>query len=492
MKLRPNKVALIVLMALALSLTTPMFIAPTTTNAATYTKLFKDVTKKNANFEVIHMMAEKGVISGYPDGTFKPNETLSRKHAAALITRTGKTLPKTTVFKAPKDLSTKNANYNDIKTLMEAGLLELDKKGNINPDAPLTRGEMAKIITIAYQLDTTGHHPFWDVSDQNAPYVTALYQANVTSGYEDGTFGENKYLTRAHYTAFIYRAMREVGEMPGNELSSDIFLPTNYTSEDYRRFALAYEYMNIWNEMHSHIIHPLFPGWTPSEGYQVKQVKYLMKTGENEYYYSADMAEKVVEHSNFKMPTPSEVEQFLQKDLNLKPTDYERHDNTNNLTFFTNISNSPLSTITLPKKGPEQKANIIIINAYYNNKEILNQFLAYLLKSEANEAINWYEEKIKILYNPLYMHQATLETGHFAKQFGDYLIQINIDYVGPIDVSGKIIGNPTFLDDKMRYYVTITSADQLKVIESAPLRPIEFKQETYDKLMRDVMRLHER
>ena len=114
MELRNNKVAML---AFALSLTTPVIIAPITTDAATYTKLFIDVSKKNPNFDVIHSMAEKGVISGYPDGTFKPNQTLSRKHAATLITRTVKTLPKTTTFKAPKDLSINNAYYPDIKKL---------------------------------------------------------------------------------------------------------------------------------------------------------------------------------------------------------------------------------------------------------------------------------------------------------------------------------------------------------------------------------------
>ncbi|WP_339213847.1 S-layer homology domain-containing protein [Solibacillus sp. FSL W8-0372] len=487
MKLRHNKVAL---MALSLSLMTPVFVAPTTTDAATDTKLFKDVTIKNPNFEIIHLMADKGIISGYPDGTFKPNQTLSRKHAAALITRTVKTLPKTTVFKAPKDLLTKNAYYNDMKILMEAGLLELDKKGNIKPDAPLTRGEMAKIITTAYQLDTTGQHPFRDVSSKYNSYITALYEANVTSGYEDGTFRENTYLTRAHYTAFIYRALREMGKMPGTELTGDIFLPTNYTSEDYRRFVLAYEYLIMGDNRPSHVIHPLFPSWTPSLGYEVKPVKYLMKTGENEYYYSDDVAKKIAEHSNYSMPTPDEVEQFVKKDLKLNSTNYERYDNVNGISFFHNPNNNPSFNITLPKKGSNQQANNIVINAYYNNKEVLNQFLAYLMKTEANKAIDWYEEKMKILYNPLYMHQASLQTGYFAKQFSDYLIQFNIGYANAVDVRGEIIGSPSFLDDKLHYFVTITTADQLKIIESAPLKPIEFKQEAYDKLMRDVMRLH--
>ncbi|WP_342598094.1 S-layer homology domain-containing protein [Psychrobacillus sp. FSL H8-0483] len=174
--------------------------------AATYNKTFKDVSKSNANYDVIHTMAQEGVISGYEDGTFKPNQTVNRKQAAALINRSVKDLPKTTSFNKPKDLSTSNLYYTDIKKLMEAGLLEADNKGNINPNKSLTRGEMAKILTVAYNLDTRGSHEMKDVSSKYDKYVTALSVTYITSGFEDRTFRENQSLTRAHYAAFMYRA----------------------------------------------------------------------------------------------------------------------------------------------------------------------------------------------------------------------------------------------------------------------------------------------
>ncbi|WP_042473136.1 S-layer homology domain-containing protein [Bacillus ndiopicus] len=495
MKLHNNKIAL---MAMALALTTPVIVAPTTADAA---KLFKDVTSKNANFEIIHMMAEKGVISGYPDGTFKPNDTISRKHAAALITRAVKILPKTTTFNAPKDLSTKNAYYHDIKKLMEAGLLELDKKGNINPDAPLTRGEMAKIIAIAYQLDTTGSHPFYDVSMAYNPYVAALYEAGIASGYEDSTFREKTYLTRAHYTAFIYRAMRDAGEIPVEMPDShgDLFLPTNYTSENYRQFALAHAYITMWNEELPVLPHPLFPGRKIFDEYNMKVVKYLMKTGEKEYYYSRDIAQKINNADTYRMLTASEVEEFLQKHLNLKGAEegantysiFRNSDPTQKRFGITLDRPDGYATINLPKMNAAQQANNIQISSVYNNKDLLNQFLAYIMKENADQVIAWYEKKMKILYNPLYMHQDR-QSGYFAKQFGNYLIQFNVSVNGSIDVYKKITGSQAFFDDKLNYNFTITTADQLKIIENAPPRPIEFKQETFDQFMRDVLKMHER
>jgi len=46
---------------------------------------FNDVTLDNPNFEAIVALKEKGIISGYPDGTFKPNQVVNRAEALKMI-----------------------------------------------------------------------------------------------------------------------------------------------------------------------------------------------------------------------------------------------------------------------------------------------------------------------------------------------------------------------------------------------------------------------
>lgn len=259
------------LSAMALTILTPAIVTTIPTEAATFSKTFKDVSKNNTYYDIIHTMAQQGIISGYEDGTFKPSQTITRKHAAALISRAVKDLPKTTSFKAPKDLSTNNAYYSDIKKLMEAGVLELDSKGNINPNAPLTRGEMAKILTVSYDLSKTGAHPLKDVSNKYYQYVAALYQADVTTGFEDGTFRENGSLTRAHYAVFMYRAEAfkakkidldsltesEVSTLTDSQIAqlipsyqytriTDMPLPNGYTDRDALTSKLDKAYRTYW------------------------------------------------------------------------------------------------------------------------------------------------------------------------------------------------------------------------------------------------------
>ncbi|MFL0584266.1 S-layer homology domain-containing protein [Solibacillus silvestris] len=189
--------------ALAASIVVPAVVVPMETQAAT--KSFSDVSTKNPYYDIINVMTSKGIIKGYENGTFKPNETLSRKHAATLINR-AVTLKSVKNVAVPKDLTKSNAYYTDIIALLNAGLIDVDSKGNVNPNKALSRGEMAKILATAFNLKGT-KHSLKDVSKTYDAYVAALYENNVTTGFEDGTFKEKQSLTRSHYAVFMYRAM---------------------------------------------------------------------------------------------------------------------------------------------------------------------------------------------------------------------------------------------------------------------------------------------
>lgn len=197
---------------LALAIATPAIVAPIPMDAQA--KQFSDVPASYPYFLEITEMQGKGIINGYEDGTFKPHQTISRQHAAVLVVRAldinNLPLAKVKAFQQPKDLNTSHPYYNEIKKLMEAGLLELDSKGNINPTKPITRGEMAKILAVAFGLEGNTNVVFQDVKGTGyEEYVKALYANGVTTGYEDGTFKPNQSLNRAHYSVFLYRAMNQ-------------------------------------------------------------------------------------------------------------------------------------------------------------------------------------------------------------------------------------------------------------------------------------------
>lgn len=168
------------------------------------TKTFKDVSNENAYYKEISEIASKGIIRGYEDGTFKPNELITRNHAAALLVRSFK--PEGNPKQQFTDVSSKNAYYEDLALAVANGWLEAPN-GKVRPNDTITRGEMAIALTRAAKLTSGTDHGLKDVSAKYEHAVKILAKSNITTGYEDKTFRENQGLTRAHYAVFMYRSM---------------------------------------------------------------------------------------------------------------------------------------------------------------------------------------------------------------------------------------------------------------------------------------------
>ncbi|PID04578.1 MULTISPECIES: S-layer homology domain-containing protein [unclassified Sporosarcina] len=184
----------------------PLLMMPTGTEASVKNP-FRDVSTNNPYFEMVHEMRDQKVISGYPDGTFKPKEKINRKQAAALVNRIVK-LPARKKFVAFKDVSTKNPYFHDIQKVQQAGIFEPDAKGNFYPNKQITRGEMAKVLTIAFKLKEISDFDFLDVP-RNHPmseYIRAMYAADITTG-DGGIFYPDIAVSRDHYAVFLYRTL---------------------------------------------------------------------------------------------------------------------------------------------------------------------------------------------------------------------------------------------------------------------------------------------
>jgi len=210
------------LATIAAAVAIPAMVAPIQADAVVQ-KPFKDIAKSSPYYDIIHDMRDKGIISGYENGTFRANESISRKHAAALIGRT-KELKSTVPFVQFKDVSKSNPYFNDIKKLQQAGIFKADAKGNFNPNQPITRAEMAKILTVSFDLKAKDAKDFPDVPKNHPSYndVKALYSNGVTTG-DDGLFKPDASLTRAHYAVFMHRAM--------NNIKEDVSLDLNKLTE---------------------------------------------------------------------------------------------------------------------------------------------------------------------------------------------------------------------------------------------------------------------
>jgi len=158
---------------------------------------FEDVSKTSPYYEIIHEMRDQHIICGYENREFRPNEVITRKHAAALVNRATK-LPATKPF----------VPFKDVKKLQQAGIFEPDSKGNFNPNKPITRAEMAKVLTITFDLKVKMEFDFMDVSKDHPAnkYIRALYSNGISTG-DFGVYNTEKPITRVHYAVFLHRLM---------------------------------------------------------------------------------------------------------------------------------------------------------------------------------------------------------------------------------------------------------------------------------------------
>ena len=106
---------------------------------------------------------------------------------------------------------TSKQNEEAIEVLKTVGIMVGDENGKFNPDAKVTRNEMA--VVMCNLLDYTvasykGTSPFTDVPEWAEPYVAACYTNGITSGYDAKTYGGSDTVTTGQAALMLLKALR--------------------------------------------------------------------------------------------------------------------------------------------------------------------------------------------------------------------------------------------------------------------------------------------
>ncbi len=116
---------------------------------------FKDLKKDHWARAYVATAVKAGYISGYPDGTFKPDQPLSRAQGISLLLKLSKQ-PQTAVLPALKDISAQHWAAKAVAVGLASGMVGLSTDGqNYYPDGPFTRINMAHALGILLTEDPT-------------------------------------------------------------------------------------------------------------------------------------------------------------------------------------------------------------------------------------------------------------------------------------------------------------------------------------------------
>ncbi|MFC5529123.1 carbohydrate binding domain-containing protein [Cohnella yongneupensis] len=175
------------------------------------TAIFKDMTTTHWAAQSIGKLKDYGLISGYSDGSVKPDRPVTRAEFATIVNRLfGYPQPQQTSL-AISDLSESSWAYKEIAKAVSAGYLKLGPNNEAKPNEPLSRAEVAVALSVIYHLasaagDSSGSYndiQGLDAASQAA--IRSLTSAGFAKGYADGSFKPGKTITRAELAVLLDR-----------------------------------------------------------------------------------------------------------------------------------------------------------------------------------------------------------------------------------------------------------------------------------------------
>ena len=165
--------------------------------------------KANTTFTALYNVVKNTYISGYPDGSFRPDATVTRAEIASMLARLSKDFNANSSYNGTANDVTANAWYaNAVNFGMQKGIISGHQDGGFHPNENITRAEFASMLARYLGL-STGNKQFADTVDHwAASSIAALADAGIVTGRPDGGFDPNASLTRAEAVQMLSVALK--------------------------------------------------------------------------------------------------------------------------------------------------------------------------------------------------------------------------------------------------------------------------------------------
>ncbi len=198
---------------------------------------FSDVAGKWSE-GYVDWATEQGYLQGYPDGSFKPNEMITKAEFYSIVNRMAGATTKTHVSYA--DVNDGSWYYDEVAKGIAMGYLK-DDVYNHYPNQAITREDAARILAYVYKLGSNAEQAYIFTDSAAITYkgeVGALVNANVLHGYLDGSFKPNNGLRRSEVAKMVTVSQTTMGKPSAfvveKEESKDYYYPGYYYGRYYK------------------------------------------------------------------------------------------------------------------------------------------------------------------------------------------------------------------------------------------------------------------
>jgi predicted small secreted protein len=178
-------------------------------------RVAKDLEPGAYYYESVLQLVSEGIMKGFSDGTFRPNQTLTRDQAILLLKRALNLEVPADYQKIAQQFSDIGKNHEhakEVAAVYQAGIFT-GKNGKMGIYDELTREQMASVMVRAYSLkDDPSGHGLAGVTDAglispvHVKDVEIFYESGLTEGFGDSTFNPKGNVTRGQFAVFLDRA----------------------------------------------------------------------------------------------------------------------------------------------------------------------------------------------------------------------------------------------------------------------------------------------
>lgn len=174
---------------------------------------FKDMGGHWA-IEYVNWSAAQKLVKGYPDGNYKPEKTITRAEFYTFINRFV-TNGEWKVDPLFTDVKAQDWFYPEIQKAVAYGYI-LNEKRDLKPNDPISRGEAAMILRYVYGFSANAepakrYGDFNKMNEEVAKAVGACTEKGLINGYEDGTYKADAPLKRGEIAKLFYIADKNYG-----------------------------------------------------------------------------------------------------------------------------------------------------------------------------------------------------------------------------------------------------------------------------------------
>ncbi|WP_431029138.1 S-layer homology domain-containing protein [Lysinibacillus sp. LZ02] len=197
-------------LAATLAATTVAYVAQVPATAAVP---FTDLKNVGDHYTAIEELYNSGIITGRTATTFAPYEAATRAELALFIANALHLDTKNVKDPGFTDVPKNSTYYGAIAALYNAGIIGGYKDKTFKPNDYVKRSQVAKMLVLAFDLElaNTTTTKFTDVNSiqdmDTRRYIQTLVQYNITKGTSTTTFSPNDSVKRAQLATFLKRAI---------------------------------------------------------------------------------------------------------------------------------------------------------------------------------------------------------------------------------------------------------------------------------------------